>query len=109
MTTPPQRLSGLRHPARVRAARDALLTDKAVSLLSHIRAVLCEETRTKIVRALSAAELTVGDLAHVIGRSESSTSQHLRALRRLGIVRSRRRGRSVYNSLADAPAATAAS
>jgi DNA-binding transcriptional ArsR family regulator len=88
---------------RVRNARDALLDGAATALLQSVRDILCEHTRTQIVRALSAGSLSVGDLAAILGRSKSATSQHLRVLRDAGIVSARRRGRAVIYSLAPGP------
>jgi DNA-binding transcriptional ArsR family regulator len=92
-----------RPSSRVRTARDALLNGTAASLLQPVREVLCEPTRTQIVRALSAGPLSVGDLAAILERSKSATSQHLRVLRDGGIVSARRRGRAVIYSLSSAP------
>jgi DNA-binding transcriptional ArsR family regulator len=108
MDASPNQPRPLRHPRRVRAARRALLPEDAHWLLDALRGSLCDPTRAKMLCALTAAELTVGDLAQAIGQSRSSTSQHLRVLRTLGVVRSRRRGRAVYNALADGPTAAAA-
>ncbi len=88
---------------RVRNARDALLDGAAAELLQSVRDIICEHTRTQIVRALSAGPLSVGDLAAILGRSKSATSQHLRVLRDAGIVSARRRGRTVIYSLAPGP------
>ncbi len=88
---------------RVRNARDALLDGAAAALLQSVRDIICEHTRTQIVRALSAGPLSVGDLAAILGRSKSATSQHLRVLRDAGIVSARRRGRAVIYSLAPGP------
>ena len=95
-------------PRSVRAARAALLTGRAASLLEQIRPVLCEPTRTHIVRALSTGPLTVGDLAAAIDRGRTATSQHLRVLRDENIVVPRRRGRRVYYALTAEAAARAA-
>jgi DNA-binding transcriptional ArsR family regulator len=88
---------------RVRHARDVLLTTGAASLLDPVRDVLCEPTRTQIVRVLSAGPLTVGDIAAILNRSKSATSQHLRVLRDGGVVSARRRGRAVIYSLIPNP------
>ena len=88
---------------RVRNARDALLDAAATALLQSVREVICEPTRTQIVRALGAGPLSVGDLAAILDRSKSATSQHLRVLRDAGIVSARRRGRAVIYSLASGP------
>jgi DNA-binding transcriptional ArsR family regulator len=89
--------------SRVRTARDSLLTDAARSVLHPVSDVLCEPTRTQIVRALSVAPLSVGELAATLNRSKSATSQHLRVLRDGGIVSPRRRGRAVIYSLVPSP------
>jgi DNA-binding transcriptional ArsR family regulator len=88
---------------RVRNAREALLDGTASALVQSVRDIICEPTRTQIVRALTPGPLSVGELAGVLGRSKSATSQHLRVLRDSGIVSARRRGRIVMYSLASAP------
>jgi DNA-binding transcriptional ArsR family regulator len=88
---------------RLRNARNALLGESAAPLLQSVRDIMCEPTRTQIVRVLSAGPLAVGDLATVLDRSKSATSQHLRVLRDAGIVSAKRRGRSVMYSLNAAP------
>lgn len=108
MTEHVQHAGRARQTSRIRAAQRALLPPERNSLLSALGAVLCEPTRAKIVLALSPGELTVGELAEVLGRSESATSQHLRVLRDHGVVRSRKRGRMVHYSLSDIPIAKAA-
>lgn len=62
---------------------------------------LCDPTRLKIVRALQATELAAGDLAHVIERSRSATSHHLRILRECSAVRGRRQQNVVRYRLSD--------
>ena len=90
-------------PQRVRHAREALLDPSANSLLRSVREIMCEPTRTQIVRALSKGPLAVSELASILGRSKSATSQHLRALREAGVVTARRRGRVVMYSLGTTP------
>jgi DNA-binding transcriptional ArsR family regulator len=80
-----------------------LLNGHAKALLKSVREVICEETRTQIVRALSAGPLSVGELAAILGRSKSATSQHLHVLREGGVVVARRRGRSIIYSLSTTP------
>ncbi len=65
------------------------------------RDVFCSPTRIKILRALNATDLAAGDLARVIGRSRSATSQHLRILRDAGVVTTLQRGNVVRHRLAD--------
>jgi DNA-binding transcriptional ArsR family regulator len=93
---------------RIRSAREALLSPSAAQLLQPVREIMCEPTRTQIVRVLSAGPLAVGELAATLGRSKSATSQHLRVLRDGGVVVARRRGRAVTYSLAQTPMISAA-
>ena len=97
-----------RYTSRVRSAREALLSTRATILLEPVRDVLCEPTRTQIVRALGPGPLSVTDLAAILNRSKSATSQHLRVLRAHGVVAPRRRGRSVFYSLSQTPLIEAA-
>lgn len=93
-----------RYPARIRAARAALLDERASSLLKGVRDIFCEPTRAQIVRALSTSPLRVSDLAQLLGRSKTVASRHLRVLREEGLVSRRRQGRSVFYSLSADPA-----
>jgi ArsR family transcriptional regulator len=54
-----------------------------------------------LIAALEQAELCVGDLAATVGLSNSATSHQLRLLRSLGLVRTRRAGRTIYYALDD--------
>jgi ArsR family transcriptional regulator len=92
-----------RSSRRVREARDALLDGPATGFLKPVREMICEPTRTQIVRVLCKGPLSVTDLAATLERSKSATSQHLRVLRDGGIVSARRRGRAVIYSLVDTP------
>jgi DNA-binding transcriptional ArsR family regulator len=68
--------------------------------MTELMEALCDRTRVRIIQALtSSATLAAGDLAQVIGRSRSATSQHLRVLRDLGAVVGRRDGNIVRYSL----------
>jgi DNA-binding transcriptional ArsR family regulator len=84
-------------------ARESLLDSNANALLQSVRDIMCEPTRTQIVRILTAGPLPVTDLATTLERSKSATSQHLRVLRDAGIVTPRRKGRTVTYSLTAAP------
>ncbi|HLZ32312.1 MAG TPA: metalloregulator ArsR/SmtB family transcription factor [Chloroflexota bacterium] len=68
-----------------------------------MRTAICEPTRTQIVRVLSAGPLSVGELAAILGRSKSATSQHLRVLRQGSMVEAHRRGRAIIYRLRSDP------
>ena len=62
---------------------------------------LCDPTRFKIVRALRATDLAAGDVAIVAERGRSTTSHHLRVLREVGAVESRRKKNVIFYHLSD--------
>lgn len=57
--------------------------------------------RVRILELLRDGEHSVGALQDALGLDSGGTSQHLAALRRIGVVESRREGTSVYYRAAD--------
>src|SRR3982751_2327786 len=57
--------------------------------------------RVRILELLRDGERSVGALQAELGLDSGGTSQHLAALRRIGLVDSRREGTSVYYRVAD--------
>jgi DNA-binding transcriptional ArsR family regulator len=87
-------------PKAVASASAKMLAPRDERRMAKLLEALCDATRVKIVRALSSDNtLAAGDLAHVIGRSRSATSQHLKVLRDIGAVSARREGNIVRYSL----------
>jgi len=75
--------------------------------LSRVFKVLGDETRAKIVYALSQADrLCVCDIAQIVGLSLPAVSHHLRVLRELDMARANKEGKMVFYSLADDHVAT---
>ena len=62
---------------------------------------LGDPTRLRILSALSLAELCVCDLSGLLGITQTATSQHLKILRTLGMVRYRKQGSMAFYRLAD--------
>lgn len=88
-------------PQAVASAEAQMLEPREERRMTQLLDALCDATRVKIVQALSPDNtLAAGDLAHVIGRSRSATSQHLKVLRDLGAVVGRRDGNVVRYTLA---------
>jgi DNA-binding transcriptional ArsR family regulator len=63
--------------------------------------VLGHPARVRILELLRDGERSVGALQTALGLDSGGTSQHLAALRRIGLVESRREGTSVYYRVAD--------
>ena len=88
-------------PVAVMTAEQQMLTPGNEKRMRALLDGLCDPNRIKIVRALRDATLAASDLAHVIGRNRSATSQHLRVLRRIGAIVAERTGNVVRYSLAN--------
>lgn len=87
-------------PQAVASAEAQMLAPRDERRMTELLDALCDATRVKIVQALSSNNtLAAGDLAHVIGRSRSATSQHLKVLRDLGAVVGHRDGNVVRYAL----------
>ncbi len=89
------------HPEKVLAGRAALLPSDEYRSLAGIFASLADPSRAKIVYSLLNQELCTCDLAAIADISESAVSQHLKVLRRIRLIKSRRAGKVVYHSLDD--------
>jgi len=87
-------------PGAVAVAERQSMSGASERRMRDLLDVLCDATRLKIVRALRDNELAASDLARVLGRSRSATSQHLRVLRETDIVQPTRRGNIVRYRLA---------
>lgn len=60
---------------------------------------LADDTRLKIIYALSKEELCVCDVANLIGSTVQAASHHLRFLRNIGLAKYRKEGKMVFYSL----------
>ncbi len=60
-----------------------------------------DPTRIKILFALGASELCVGDIAELLAMNHSAISHQLRLLSRSRLIKSRKTGKHVYYSLSD--------
>ena len=69
--------------------------------MAEFFAVLGDPNRWRILSALAYSELKVGDLAQVVGMSESAVSHQLRVLRTMRFVGYERQGRNVVYRLLD--------
>jgi ArsR family transcriptional regulator len=85
-------------PEKVAPLRGSLLD---VAGLSELFKALADETRVNILYLLSQQELCVCDLAFVLEMSMPAVSHHLRLLKVLRLVRSRKEGKLVFYTLED--------
>jgi ArsR family transcriptional regulator, lead/cadmium/zinc/bismuth-responsive transcriptional repressor len=85
---------------RAESIRGRLLGEGAAVKAAERAKALSDPTRLTLAAALrEGGELCVCDLSWIAGRSQNLVSHHLRTLRNLGMVRSRRDGKLVMYSL----------
>lgn len=88
-------------PEEVSKLREDLPADEVLYDLAELFRVFGDSTRIKILYALFESELCVGDIALVLGLSQSSVSHQLRLLKASKLVKFRRAGKAVFYSLDD--------
>jgi ArsR family transcriptional regulator, zinc-responsive transcriptional repressor len=73
----------------------ALPLDQA-ELAAEVFRMLADSTRVRLLWAMLEAELSVNQLADLVGKPAPSVSQHLAKLRMARLVRTRREGTQVF-------------
>lgn len=88
-------------PERVEQVRSQMTDEITAQRLAETFGALADATRLRIIEALSHAELCVYDLCAALNLTQSCASHHLRTLRILRLVSSRREGKRIFYSLED--------
>jgi ArsR family transcriptional regulator len=70
--------------------------------LADLFQALADPSRLRILALLSRMELSVGELAHLLGQSQPRVSRHVRILADAGVVERRKEGSWVFLAIADA-------
>jgi DNA-binding transcriptional ArsR family regulator len=87
--------------SKTRRHPETLRQDDAETLAAHF-GLLSDPGRLRIIYGLlESGEMRVGDIAELVGATESATSHQLRQLRLAGLVSSTRQGREVRYRIAD--------
>ena len=79
----------------------AMPENKIFEALASFYKIIGNDTRCKIIYALSLNEMCVCDLSNVLSMTKSSVSHQLSKMRESGVVKCRRDGKEVYYSLDD--------
>ena len=77
------------------------VNEDVAAALAELFRTLGDSARILILSALAEGEHSVNQLAEKASLSESATSHHLRHLRQMKLVKSRKDGRYVYYNLDD--------
>jgi ArsR family transcriptional regulator len=77
------------------------IDESTAAHVAELFSALSDASRVLIIAELTNGEMNVGALADRVNISESAVSHHLRHLRQMRLVRTRKHGRYVYYSLDD--------
>ena len=75
--------------------------DDAIRNIGEFFSVFSQETRIKIIILLSVSELNVNDLSKYLSLNQSTVSHQLRILKDRKIVTSSRKGKEIYDNIAN--------
>ena len=89
------------HPDKIDEVLNKMSGAEEYILLTKFFKIFADETRLKIIAALSISELCVLDICAVLNMTKSAVSHQLSTLRQMRVVKSRKEGRSVFYSLDD--------
>ena len=89
------------HEDVVERVRDAMPEGVDFSDLANLYKMFADNTRVKILWALSQETMCVCDLASLLGMTKSAVSHQLKSLRLTNLVKNNKKGKVVYYSLAD--------
>jgi DNA-binding transcriptional ArsR family regulator len=79
----------------------AVLNEHLAAHVAELFRAFSDTSRVRILSALMSDEMNTSALAQVVGISESAISHHLRGLRQMRLVQSRRDGKEVYYRIDD--------
>lgn len=89
------------HEDVVKRVKEKQPDDEYLYELADLFKVFGDTTRIKILYALFESELCVGDIALVLGMSQSAVSHQLRVLKDSKLIKFRREGKVIFYSLDD--------
>ena len=85
----------------VQSVEDNMPEEELLYDLAELYKVFGDTTRIRILYVLFESEMSVGNIALLLGMSQSAISHQLRVLKQSRLVKSRRDGKAMFYSLAD--------
>ena len=90
------------HPDRLHVVEELMPDESEIYDVAELFKVFGDSTRIRILFVLFEAEVCVCDLAETLHMTQSAISHQLKILKQSKLVKSRREGKSIFYSLADA-------
>jgi ArsR family transcriptional regulator, lead/cadmium/zinc/bismuth-responsive transcriptional repressor len=80
----------------MKKSESIILEEHLAANVAELFRSFSDTSRVRIISALVSKEMNISALAEAVGISESAISHHMRGLRQMRIVQSRRDGKEVY-------------
>jgi len=88
-------------PQTEKLIREFAPAEDALTGMADFFSTLSDQTRIRIVSALSISPMCVNDIANVLELNQTTVSHQLRNLRNIGVVKVKRQGKVAFYSLSD--------
>ena len=92
---------GCLYEENVVSVKTKMLGDDELLAMADFYRALADSTRIKIINALCINELCVSDISALINMTKSAVSHQLNNLKEMKLIKSRKKGKEVWYSLAD--------
>lgn len=89
------------HEDKVKHVKENMMNEEKIYDLADLFKVFGDSTRIKILISLIDGELCVCDIASLLNMTHSAISHQLKVLKQSNLVKSKKRGKEVFYSLAD--------
>ena len=97
----PQNRKLLIDPQTETLIREHVPKADALNSMADFFSTLSDQTRIRIVSALSISPMCVGDISSVLELNQTTVSHQLKNLRTIGVVKVKRQGKVAFYSLCD--------
>jgi len=81
--------------------KELMPQEGALNSMAEFFSTLADQTRIRIVSALSISPMCVNDISQVLSLNQTTVSHQLRNLKTIGIVQCKRQGKVAFYSLSD--------
>ena len=89
------------HTEALQQVRNHMPREEGLLDMAELFKVFGDSTRIKILYVLFESEMCVYDIAQLLGMTQSAISHQLQVLKKSKLVKYRRKGKTVFYSLAD--------
>jgi DNA-binding transcriptional ArsR family regulator len=79
----------------------SILDEHTAAHVAELFRAFSDTSRVRILSAIAEQEINTSTLAEMVGLTESAVSHHMRGLRQMHLVKSRRDGKEVYYYMDD--------